>query len=96
MAIKSSRRTGTFVPTCAIHVLLQLFNGVVRDCRRPFHEEDAYYATSTDRSRHRARTREANMRLHSACHQAVVSLVAVWGVDMFHDDILDAIGGVVT
>ena len=52
-----------------------------------------YNPASADGSRYRARTFNANKRLDTPCNQLVVSLAAIWGVDILHDDVADDTDG---
>lgn len=77
------------VITYAVHVLLQLFDRVVRDGRHRFEKKTMYDETSTDRSGRSDWTRDVNEGLHSFCYQPGVSRVAVWVINVFHDYITD-------
>src|SRR6266498_3017054 len=90
MAVKSSLCTGKLLLTYAVHMLLQLFDRLVRDRRYPVvDEEGVYNTTSTDRSGRRAWASNANERLNSLCHQLEVFHGAIWSVNVLHDYVSD-------
>src|SRR5712671_1294235 len=77
-------------------MLLQFFNAVVCDSRRPVVNKEAVYnPTSADQPRDGARSWHANKCLDCRCYQCDVFLAAVYSVNILHYDVTDGVVQVV-